>query len=329
VSPPFGALPLSPIFLPKIWAAKKFPGPLRAVLDPPPRTGEVWLASDRHHITPVAAGELTGMGLDELVARWPGYVLGPGREGGFPLLLKLLNVGQWLSVQVHPGDAVAARLEGEPWGKSEAWHILAAAVGAELVHGLNSGVDHGQVEKAVLKGRLPDLLARVRAREGDTFEVTAGTLHSPGPGLLMLEVQQASDLTYRFYDWDRPGPDGEPRPLHVADALESLVPSGPGRPTPPRQLSPAPWQRTLLVQQEAFGLLKYELSGQGPLQAPQQGPGLLWVARGAGRLSHPGGEHPLQEITEGQCWLLPAGLAPVMLSTQTPMEIFQAWAQTN
>ncbi len=329
MSPPFGALPLAPVFLSKVWAAKKFPGPLRAALDPPPHTGEVWLASDRHHITPVASGELAGEGLDQVVARWPEYVLGPGRQGGFPILLKLLNVGQWLSVQVHPDDPTAARLAGEPWGKSEAWHILAAAAGAELVHGLNPGVDREQVERAILRGRLPDLLARVPAQEGDTFSVPAGTLHSPGPNLLMLEVQQASDLTYRFYDWDRPGPDGELRPLQVADALESLAPSGPGAPVQPRELSPAPARRLLLVQQDSLGLLKYELSGAAPLEMPGHGPGLLFAAAGQGRLEFPGNEHPAVDLTPGGCWLLPAGLAPARLAAANHMELFLAWAWTE
>jgi mannose-6-phosphate isomerase len=314
------------VFLPKVWAAEEFPGPLNPVLNPPPGTGEVWLASDRHHVTPVAAGELAGMGLDQLVAQWPEYVLGPGRTDGFPILLKLLNVGQWLSVQVHPGDEAAARLEGEPWGKSEAWHILHAEPGAELVHGLAPGTGQEQVARAVAAGILPDLLARVPAKSGDTFAVPAGTLHSPGPGLLMLEVQQASDVTYRFHDWDRPGPGGQPRPLHVANALEALEPSGPGQPVKPRQVSPAPWRQKLLVRDKAFGLLKYEISGQGPLEPSGGGPGLLFVAQGKGSLGFPGGEHPEQSLAPGQCWLLPAGMAPARLAAGQGMEIFQAWA---
>ena len=326
MSAPFGALPLSPVFLPKVWAAPRFPGPLQEVLAPPPDTGEVWLASDRLHVTQVAEGEQAGLGLDQLSARWPDYVLGPGQSGGFPLLLKLLNVGQWLSVQVHPNDAMAARLENEPWGKSEAWHILAAQPGAELVHGLNGAAGREEVAAALERGELPRLLARVPAQAGDTFAVPAGTLHSTGPGLLILEVQQASDVTYRFYDWDRPGPDGQPRLLHAAKALEALTPSGPGRPIPVRELSPAPWRRLLLVQQEALGLLKYEVRGQGPLEAGSSGPSLLFVAQGSGKLSHPGGEHPLRHLQQGQCWLLPAGLAPALLTAETAMEIYQAWA---
>lgn len=324
--PPCGPLLLAPVFLPKVWAAPHFPEPWASSLDAPTGTGEVWLASDRLHITPVAAGPLAGQGLDQIVARWPEYILGPEAEPGFPLLLKLLCVGQWLSVQVHPDDATAARLENEPRGKGEAWHILHASPGAELVHGLTPDTRLEQVAQAAARGRLTDLLAKVPARAGETFDVPAGTLHTTGPGLLILEVQQASDLTYRLYDWDRPGPDGEPRPLHLKRALQALKPSGPGGPQPLRRLSPPPWEAWSLVQTGSLGLLKYAIMGDGPLGRPGQGPGLLWVEQGEGRLSFPGGEHSEEILTPGQCWLLPAGLAPARVAAKGEMVFYQAWA---
>lgn len=286
----------------------------------------MWLASDRLHVTRVAAGPLVGQGLDQVIARWPDYILGPGAAPGFPLLLKLLNVGQWLSVQVHPDDATAARLANEPWGKGEAWHILYAETGAQLVHGLGPNTGRDQVRQATGKGRLPEILAKVPAQAGDTFDVPAGTLHTTGPGLLILEVQQASDLTYRLYDWDRSGPDGKPRPLHLEHALEALKPSGPGRPLPARPLSPPPWEVQALVQTASFGLLKYAIMGSGPLERPSQGPGLLWVERGKGRLEFPGGEHSAEKLQPGQCWLLPAGLAPPQVVAKNQMVFYQAWA---
>lgn len=324
--PPCGPLRLTPVFLPKVWAAPRFPEPWASSLGAPLGTGEVWLASDRLHITPVAAGPLAGLGLDQVIRRWPEYLLGPGAGDSFPLLLKLLCVGQWLSVQVHPDDATAARLENEPWGKGEAWHILHAEPGAELVHGLTPGAGLAQVAQAAAAGRLPELLAMVPARTGDTFNLPAGTLHTTGPGLLILEVQQASDLTYRLYDWDRPGPDGKPRPLHLERALQALKPSGPGEPQPPLRLSPPPWGVWALVQTDSFGLLKYEIMESGPLQKPGPGSGLLWVEQGAGRLVFPGGEHPEEELTPGQCWLLPAGLAPAQVAARGKMVFYQAWA---
>ncbi|MCB2190688.1 MAG: class I mannose-6-phosphate isomerase [Deltaproteobacteria bacterium] len=322
----FGPLKLIPIFLPKVWAESRFPEPWAASLGVPLGTGEVWLASDRLHVTQVAAGPLVGMGLDQVVAQWPEYVLGPGAAPGFPLLLKLLNVGQWLSVQVHPDDAIAARLENEPWGKNESWHVLHAQTGAQLVHGLTPGTTTGQVAQAAAQGRLPDILAKVPAQTGDTFDVPAGTLHTTGPGLLILEVQQASDLTYRLYDWERPGPDGKPRPLHLEQAMEALKPSGPGKPLPPSFISPPPWKVISLVRTHSFGLLKYVIMGKGGLEKPGGGPGLLWVEQGKGRLEFPGGEHPAEELRPGQCWLLPAGCAPAQVAARDNMTFYQAWA---
>ncbi|RJX34618.1 MAG: mannose-6-phosphate isomerase [Desulfarculus sp.] len=307
-----GPLRLQPVFLTKPWAADQLPGPLGQALQPPPRTGEVWLASDRLQVTPIADGEQVGLGLDLALARWPDYILGPGRTGPCPLLVKLLNVGQWLSVQVHPDDQAARRLEQEPWGKSEAWHILAAGPGAQMIHGLALGVDRAGLERALAQGRLPEALAKVPVQAGETYLVPAGTVHAPGPGLLMFEVQQASDVTYRFYDWDRLGDDGRPRPLHQAKALAVMQATGPGRPTPPRPLSGPPLERVLLAQDPHFRLLRCRLTGQADLPA-QEGLSLLFVLQGQGRLSFPGGQHPAQELAPGQSWLLPAGLAPARL----------------
>ncbi|MCB2227443.1 MAG: class I mannose-6-phosphate isomerase [Desulfarculaceae bacterium] len=323
---PCGALRLEPVFLPKVWAPAQFPAAWQKLYAPPPMTGEVWLASDRLHVTPVAVGPLAGQGLDKLVARWPEYILGPGVSGGFPLLLKLLNVDQWLSVQVHPNDALAARLESEPWGKSEAWHILAARPGAELVHGLRRGVKRADVARALEQGGLQELVAHVPAGAGDTFTVPGGTLHTAGPGVFFLEVQQASDVTYRLYDWDRAQDPANPRPLHHAKGMEALKLTHPGRPLAPRPLPAEKGRRELLVQNSSFGLLEYELNGSAPLARDGQGPGLLLVARGSARLSFPGGEHPDQALRPGQCWLLPAGLAPARLSAARQLKIYQAWA---
>lgn len=306
-----GPLRLLPVFLTKPWAAPSLPGPLGRILQAPPHTGEVWLASDRHQVTPIAGGPLDGLGLDQALARWPEHLLGPGRQGPFPLLIKLLNVGQWLSVQVHPDDQAARRLENEPWGKSEAWHILAAEPGAQMIHGLASGADREGLRRALDQGRLPELLAKVSVKTGETYLVPAGVVHAPGPGLLMFEVQQASDVTYRFYDWDRLGQDGRPRPLHQDKALAVMQATGPGRPWPPQQLSGPPLEQVLLAQETHFRLLRCHLRASAPLPAAQ-GPRLLLVLEGKARLSWRGSEGPA-ELAPGQSWLLPAGLGPAGL----------------
>ena len=176
-----GPLRMEPVYLPKIWAAKQMAEPWAEVLKAPEGTGEVWLASDRLHVNLVAEGELAGIGLDEVVSAHPEWML--GRQASFfPLLLKVLSVGSWLSVQVHPDDEAAKRLENEPWGKSEAWHMLQADPGAEIVMGLQRDVGKAEMEKALEKGSPADLLARVKVHPGDTYDLAAGTIHAAGPG---------------------------------------------------------------------------------------------------------------------------------------------------
>lgn len=301
-----GPLRLSPVCLAKVWAAAEPPAPWAGLLACPPMTGEVWLLSDRHHVTPVAEGPLAGQGLDAVLARWPEWLLGPGRGPDLPILAKLLNVGDWLSVQVHPDDATARRLENEPWGKSESWLVLDGLPGAEIVLGLRPGCDRAGLEAALAEGEIAAVLARVPARTGDVFHLPAGVVHATGPGLFIFELQQMSDVTYRFYDWDRPGDDGRPRPLHQQKALAALIPSGPGAPRPPRAL-PHPSARVeLLVEDPHFVLTR--VATRAAYRPPAGQPRLRhwFVLSGRGRLSAPDAEP--QALAPGQSWLIPAGL---------------------
>lgn len=311
--PAAGPFRLEPTFLPKVWAAPSLGGAAGRILQAPPGTGEVWLASGRPPVTQVVTGPFQGQGLDQIMSRRGRWLLGrPPRAGeSFPLLLKILSVGQWLSVQVHPDDQWAARLENEPWGKSEAWHVLAADPGAEIVMGLQPGTDRNQVLAAVGEGRLAELLAKVPAAEGQTFHLPAGMVHATGPGLTIFEIQQTSDVTYRFYDWDRLGDDGRPRELHIEKAARVMKPSGPGAPTPPRVLEMENAAGALLVEDEHFGLLRVEASG--PYRPHWRGPRLrvLFVLEGEGELIAPGREFATEAAAPGQCWVLPAGLPPL------------------
>lgn len=304
-----GPLRLNPVFLPKIWAAKNLAGPLNQAFNPPPGTGEIWLASDRHHVTPVAQGELAGLGLDEALARYTEEILGPGQKAPFPLLLKILNVGQWLSVQVHPDDEAARRLENEPWGKSEAWCVLQATPEAEIIMGVKPGIGRQDMTEAMAKKQLPEVLARVPARAGDVFHLPAGTVHATGPGLVILELQQASDVTYRFYDWDRPGPDGKLRPLHQEKALEVMRLKGPGRAETPRTISQdISHHCALLVSNPYFSLLKWEIKGEFAWERDDPACRLIFVLGGRGILHFAQKEQEPLEMEPGQCWLIPANL---------------------
>ena len=205
----------------------------------------------------VANGELAGITLRDLLPLW-GKRLTGSDEDGFPLLLKFLDTRQPLSVQVHPDDAYALSHEGKP-GKSEAWYILDAAPGAQLVYGIDT---HGESLRSVLdEGKLESSLCRTEVHAGDVFYIPAGTVHALGSGIRCYEIQQASDLTYRLWDWGRIGKDGKPRQLHIEQAVAvSNVNSVPVRTEETEDLPGG--RRTLLVRDPHFLLYAYDLDGR-------------------------------------------------------------------
>ncbi len=136
-------------------------------------------------------------------------------QSRFPLLVKFLDAALPLSVQVHPNDEQAARLNPPDLGKTEAWYILSADPGSTIYAGLRPGVDRQQLADAIGQGTCEKLLHHFQPKAGDCLFIPAGTVHALGAGLLVAEVQQSSDTTFRLYDWNRVGPDGKPRPLHV------------------------------------------------------------------------------------------------------------------
>ncbi len=205
----------------------------------------------------VANGELAGITLRDLLPLW-GKRLTGSDEDGFPLLLKFLDTRQPLSVQVHPDDAYALSHEGKP-GKSEAWYILDAAPGAQLVYGIDT---HGESLRSVLdEGKLESCLCRTEVHAGDVFYIPAGTIHALGSGIRCYEIQQASDLTYRLWDWGRIGKDGKPRQLHIEQAVAvSNVNSLPVRTEETEDLPGG--RRALLVRDPHFLLYAYDLDGR-------------------------------------------------------------------
>ena len=206
----------------RVWGGHRLEGRFGRSLPMPAPAGESW---EVHGDLPVANGPYRGRTLDELALQEGPALLGRSCPPGsrFPLLVKWLDCEDWLSVQVHPDDETARRLTGDPSarGKTECWYIAEAAPGAEVLHGLAEGATPEDLARARGSGLLGHL-RRLRPRTGEVLFTPAGTVHALGPGLLILEIQQSCDLTYRLYDWDRPGLDGRPRPLHEAEALEVI-----------------------------------------------------------------------------------------------------------
>ena len=171
----------------------------------------------------VENGPLAGQTLHALLAADAAALLGPAaasRGNGFPLLVKLIDAAQRLSVQVHPHDDNAARCGGEP--KTECWYILDARPGAQVMAGFVRGASEARFRQALTEKKAAALLQSTPVRKGDLIFIPGGRVHAIGEGCLILEVQQSSNTTYRLYDWDRAGVDGRPRALHVEQAFRAI-----------------------------------------------------------------------------------------------------------
>ncbi len=204
-------LRLTPAYHERVWGGQH----LRAAAPP---IGEAWIVDEHDR---VAEGPQAGRTLGELATEWGEALLGRvpiGRTGTrFPLLIKLLDAADWLSVQVHPNDEEAIRLEGPgQFGKTEAWHIIEAAPDAQIICGLRPDTTREAFAQAMRDGTVSDLSRYLDVAVGDTVFIGAGTVHALGPGLLLYEVQQTSDITYRVFDWNRPQSAG--RKLHIAQS---------------------------------------------------------------------------------------------------------------
>ena len=192
-------------------------GPEAAQSDVP--IAEVWAVYENNVVT---GGLFTGSTLAALTAQYPEEILGSRvaaqTAGRFPLLVKLLDCARWLSLQVHPNDQQALELEGSGFiGKTEAWHILDATSDARLIAGIKPKTMFEMLARAVGTDEILDLVEYHTVQKGDTIFMPAGTIHALGPGLLVYEVQQTSDLTYRVFDWNRPMTAG--RELHIEKSL--------------------------------------------------------------------------------------------------------------
>lgn len=211
-------LKLKPTLHVKVWGGQR----LGTYLNKPLPTGEPYGESwELHDTSTVANGLLCGKSLRDLTETYGAALIGSGNNpgDGFPLLAKFIDAEQWLSIQVHPNDEQALELEGEPRGKTEAWIVVHADEGARLVLGLQPGASRESLAKLIRDDRLEESLRYADVRKGDVLTIPANTVHALGPGLLIYEIQQSSDTTYRLYDWGRVGLDGQPRELHIDKGL--------------------------------------------------------------------------------------------------------------
>lgn len=205
----------------KVWGGQKLKGLAGVKAEGEGNIGEVWVVWDG---LAVANGSWQGRTLKSLVDEFPREILGSSVPKGpdtiFPLLVKLIDAHDTLSVQVHPDDGYSRAREHQPFGKTEMWYVLEAEPGARIVHGLNRPLDRTELQRALDAGTVTDVLDYVPVAKGDTVFLPAGTIHALGKGLMVYELQESSDLTYRLYDWGRKEAGGVTRELHVDKSLD-------------------------------------------------------------------------------------------------------------
>ncbi len=211
---------LDPKLTTQVWGGDELVSVYGKRGDPNARLGESWECWDTD---PVLNGALTGSTVAGLRAKLGAELLGdldPARI--FPVLTKIITAHDWLSVQVHPDDAYAQRVEHQPFGKTECWYVLDAQPNAEIVYGWTRDTSRAEYERRVADGTLGEILRKIPLKTGDTVYIPHGMVHAIGPGVTVFETQQASDLTYRMFDYNRLGLDGKPRELHVQKAADVL-----------------------------------------------------------------------------------------------------------
>lgn len=255
----------------------------------------------------VAAGPLAGRTLRELVAEHGEELF--GRHAGqrqFPLLLKFLDAARALSVQVHPNDEQAARLDPPDRGKTEAWVVIEAQTGSTIYAGLKRGIDRAALERELVRGTCEQVLHRIEPRAGDVIFIPAGTVHALGGSLVVAEIQQSSDTTFRLFDWNRLGADGQPRPLHIDEALAVIdFARGPVDPVEPQATERPHVSR--LVTCEQFILERMTLAAPEPVGGDQRFH-LLAVIEGAALVD---GDPTGRPLAKGDTLLLPAAVGAV------------------
>ncbi len=214
----------TPIYMQRVWGGRELERIYgRTLPDSKSPFGESWEVVDRENEQSIVdEGPLAGTSLHELWQHHREEIFGKGFQNHprFPILIKVLDARDDLSIQVHPPATLAASLGGEP--KTEMWFIADCDPGAKLYVGLKNGVTRSDFEKSIAEGTVADCVHAITPRPGDSIFIVSGRLHAIGAGFLIHEIQQNSDTTYRVFDWNRLGLDGKPRQLHVNESLASI-----------------------------------------------------------------------------------------------------------
>lgn len=300
-------LKLSPVFKDYLWGGTRLREDFGYQSDLP-KIAEAWVLSchkDGQSI--VVNGQYQGLGLEEALRS-----MGEGAAGTnakrfpyFPVLIKLIDAKDNLSVQVHPDNDYARRVEHE-FGKTEAWYVLDCEEDASLIYGFKEKISSEDFRKSIEDNMLLDVLNTVPVKKGDLFFIEAGTVHAIGKGVLIAEIQQNSNSTYRVYDYNRLGADGKPRELHVNKAVDVSVTEPPRHAVKPQgaPIRKDGYTQTLLVKCDLFQVTRYELTKGLELNADEASFISLLVVEGSGVIC---GSPEELSFQKGDSFFVPAG----------------------
>jgi mannose-6-phosphate isomerase len=296
-----GPLQLSHIFKPKIWGRRD----LSPLFSPPPglpgAIGEVWITDDASRFL---NGPVAGLTLAEASQKYGPELHGSGWQGRrFPILAKYIFTGDWLSVQVHPDDDYARAHDPGNVGKCEMWYIVRAERGAEILLGVKPGSTKEGLKAAFAAGTSRKLLRGFHPKAGEAIFVPPGSAHALGPGLVLFEVEENSDLTYRLDDYGRPGLDGQPRPLHLAKGLEVLRVDLPTYRDLPRLDFREPFgTRRYLLACRFFAVEELRVRKAAGFESSPERVEVFSVVAGEGRVENQAG---WLAYRRGETWLIP------------------------
>ena len=317
-------LRFEPIYQYRLWGGRRLADLLTAPLPGDGPIGEAWVLSDRDdHPSHVADGPLKGRTIGQLLKQFPEQMLGKlaGRFRRFPLLLKFLDAREMLSVQVHPGDAHTDLLPVGETGKTEAWVVLEAGTESRIYAGLKPGTTADDLRRSLTNGVVADDLTWFTPKPGDGVFLPAGTVHSLGGDVVVFEVQQNSDVTFRLYDWGHvDGKTGQPRALQVDQAIACIdfAEGAVGRVTPVVEAT-TPVERERLFQCDHFWL--WRLRGQSPFTVGAAGaPRVLVCIDGMGQVEHDGATYA---VGKGDVFLLPAVIGACVVRPQSAVSLLE------
>ena len=320
-------LKLAPLFYEKPWGGEKiklfYPS-----YDVPQRCGEAWLVSGIEGKNSVVTnGFLEGNEINELIEVYMEDLIGEQNFIDFgeqlPVLIKMIDTSSPLSIQVHPDDALAQQLASYRWGKNEMWYILQASTNSYVLNGFSRSVDVEKFLSLIESGAIVDTLNRFRPKQGDFIYVKSRRIHAIGPGITLIEIQQPSDITYRVFDWNRKDEHGNPRELHIKEAMETIdwEDFEPGLIQPQRKGD----HIEKIIESPHFSVNKISIPREEPLARNYMGLDsfVVWVVV-KGMVSYQQGQH-IDHLHTGEVLFIPAAIDEISFYSKESAEILEIY----